>query len=544
MDAKTILTITGGIGLFLLGMTLMTDGLKTLAGDSLRKALGRFTGGRISAVLSGAAVTAFIQSSGATTFATIGFVSAGIISFQQSIGIILGANLGTTSTSWIVTYLGLKFKVSIISYPIIAVGALLKLLGKHRMAAVGIILAGFGMIFVGIDLMQEGMTSTAASFNLSALPDSTLIGKIGLLAVGVAMTIVMQSSSAAMAATLAALSTDTITLTQAAIMAIGQNIGTTAISALGAIGATTPAKRTALAHVLFNIAVGTGVFILLPWFITLSRAFAELIGNGENIITLSAFHTLFNLIGILAVLPFTGAFASLITRMLPERGLGLTKNLDSSVLMVPQVAIEAARLTLVRIAGYIINHLAAVFRGHNQIRKTPEVLDNARQALIRTQSFLGEIRSFNNSPLLHERHSNIIHSIDHLYRLIGACRETNQIGIIMEHGDMNRIALLLVDNAESIHAWLQGDRAVNPRETAEKTSVSIAEIRKNQRRDILNQTSSGQIDADTAFALMESVRWLDRIAFHVWRAVIHLEDIKTASPPETAGELHNGTLPT
>jgi phosphate:Na+ symporter len=212
--------------------------------------------------------------------------------------------------------------------------------------------------------------------------------------------------------------------------------------------------------------------------------------------------------------------------------------------MVPQVAIEAARLTLIQIAGYIITHLAAVFRGYDQTRKTPEVLDNARQALIRTQSFLGEIRSFNNSPLLHERHSNIIHSIDHLYRLIGACRESGQIQSIAEDPGLNRIALLLVDNAESIHAWLQGDRAVNPRETAEKTSMSIAEIRKNQRRDILNKTSSGEINADEAFALMEAVRWLDRIAFHVWRAVIHLEDIRTASPPEKAGKENNGEMPT
>ncbi|TFH41916.1 MAG: Na/Pi cotransporter family protein, partial [Chrysiogenales bacterium] len=116
-------------------------------------------------VLSGASVTALIQSSSATIFATIGFVSAGLITLEQSIGIILGANLGTTSTAWIVTYLGFKFKIGLISYPLIAIGALMRLFNSHRYGALGIIVAGFGMIFVGIDMMQEGMSGAASTFN-------------------------------------------------------------------------------------------------------------------------------------------------------------------------------------------------------------------------------------------------------------------------------------------------------------------------------------------------------------------------------------------
>ncbi len=363
MTAHMALHLVGGIGLFLFGMTLMTEGLRTLAGDSLRRALARFTGGRLSSVLSGASVTAIIQSSSATTFATIGFVSAGLITFEQSIGIILGANLGTTSTAWIVTFLGFKFKITVASYPLIALGAIMRIVSHHRYAALGAIMAGFGMIFVGIEMMQEGMAASAASFNLAAYPGGSLAERIGLLGMGIAMTVLLQSSSAAIAVTLAALNAGTISLLQGAILAIGQNIGTTVISSLGAIGAANQAKRTALAHVVFNLVTGTGVFFLLPWFIAGSGFVAGFIGRGDGIVTLSAFHTLFNLAGVVAFFPFTSAFARLVTRIMPERGPFLTRHLDASVLMVPQVALETVRRTLDEIAGYVAGHLISLIRG-------------------------------------------------------------------------------------------------------------------------------------------------------------------------------------
>ncbi len=540
MSSESILLVIGGIGIFLLGMTIMTDGLRTLAGDSLRKALSRFTGGHFSSFLSGAGITAIIQSSGATTFATIGFVSAGLISFEQSIGVILGANVGTTSTSWIVTYLGLKLKISVISYPAIAVGALLKLLGDHRKGAIGIICAGFGMIFLGIDLLQEGMHAFPPSYNFTAYSYESIIGKFGLIGAGIIMTILMQSSSAAMTATLAALNAGTIAFPQAALLAIGQNVGTTFISALGAIGATIPAKRTALAHILFNLFVGIGVFLFLPFFMKLSLYFANIVGHGEPIVALSAFHTVFNIAGCVFVLPITRQFAYLITKILPEREINLTRNLDSSVLMVPEVALEAVRRTLVEITGYIIESLAAVFRKELDMEEFSSRLDTAERALGRTQSFLRNLRSFNNSPLLHERHTNIIHSVEHLHRLIGACREESNLASLIKNEELDNIARLLINNAESIHAWLAGTGTTEMKKKAEQTSMAIAEIRKSKRKEILEKTSAGHFEAEEAFQLIEKVRMLDRIAFHVWRAILHLEDINTPISPQIINAGLNG----
>jgi len=158
---SVIVQLMGGIGLFLLGMSLMTDSLKAIAGEALRQWLVRFTNSPIKAVLSGIGLTVVVQSSTATTLATIGFVSAGVLSFSHAIGVIIGANIGTTSTGWMVALLGLKFSIASFALPLIGVGALLKLLGKEKIAFIGLTLAGFGLLFFGIQILQDAMSGVA-----------------------------------------------------------------------------------------------------------------------------------------------------------------------------------------------------------------------------------------------------------------------------------------------------------------------------------------------------------------------------------------------
>src|SRR5262245_63684717 len=200
MDSTTIIKLAGGLGLFLLGIHHLTDGLKGLAGDSLRRALQRLVAGRFSAVVSGALFTAVIQSSTAAILTVIGFVSAGLVTFAEATGMIVGATLGTTSTIWLVALFGFRFRISSAAMPMLGIGALLWLIARGRTGSFGAILAGFGLIFIGIDYLQEGMAGI--SWNLEAFA-GTGAGAMWILAgVGVAMSILMQSSTAAGATTL------------------------------------------------------------------------------------------------------------------------------------------------------------------------------------------------------------------------------------------------------------------------------------------------------------------------------------------------------
>ena len=203
MNASSVVTLVGGLGLFLLGIHHLTEGLKGLAGDSLRRALQTLVAGRLSAVVSGALFTVAIQSSTATTLTVIGFVSAGLVTFSQAVGVIIGATFGTTSTPWLVAIFGFRVSISAGALPMLGIGAFLWLIAKGRTRSLGAILAGFGLLFIGIEYLQTGMEGI--SWNLDAVGGSGFGWQWIIAGIGIIMSIVMQSSSAAAATTLVAL---------------------------------------------------------------------------------------------------------------------------------------------------------------------------------------------------------------------------------------------------------------------------------------------------------------------------------------------------
>ncbi len=319
----------------------MTDSLKEIAGEQLRLWLARFTGSAWSGMLSGIICTLVVQSSTATTLATIGFVSAGILSFTQAIGIVIGANIGTTSTGWMVAFLGLKFSITSIALPLIALGAILKLLTRGRLALLGLTLAGFGLLFYGIDLLQVAMAGFAERVDLSAFAGDQVWMQLALVLVGLVMTILLQSSSAAVTATLAALASSAIDLNQALNLVIGQNIGTVATAILAAIGANISAQRTALVHVSFNLIAACLAFLLLkPLFLWLFIQSALL--SWDDVVIVAAFHTAFSVLGAMLILPNLKHFEALIIRMLPSKNTSILMLLDEASLSVPSLAIQVA----------------------------------------------------------------------------------------------------------------------------------------------------------------------------------------------------------
>lgn len=523
MYLKVITTVMGGVGLFLLGMVLMIEGLKTIAGDRLRHILHRFTGTRISSIISGAFATAMVQSSSATTVVTLGFVSAGLITFLQAIGIIFGANLGATSTSWIVTMLGLKLKIGLFAFPMVFCGALMRLLGKEKIAVIGYIIAGFGLIFVGIDIMQAGMMDIARNFNPARFIDVGLLGRFILTLFGIAMTVVMQSSGAAVATTLTALHTGTITIEHAAALVIGQNIGTTFKVVIAAVGAPVPTRRTALSHVMFNVIIGGIAFAIFPVFIIAVKSLTSMFGTDDPAITLSVFHTVFNFVGVILFFPFLRPFANAIERIIPEKRLYLTRRLDDTVLSVNSVAIEAARLTLLDILTVVLKTVKRLLLCTSTETRVIRKLENVDLALAETRQFINNVHSQPEIADVYVRHIAMLHAVEHIGILSDACKEYWHEETLADDENLQGLALSLSDKIVEIRFWVKGQLEGTPPVNVENTSIEMTNIRKREREIILEKTAGGEIASDLALEKIEVIRWLDRMTYRTWRAVHYLQ---------------------
>jgi len=524
-----LVTIVGGVGLFLLGMLLMTDGLKTAAGSTLNRILYRFTRLPVLGVFSGALVTALVQSSSATTLAVIGFVGAGMLSFPQALGVIYGINLGTTSTAWLVSLIGFQLNVSAIALPLIALGALLRLVGSARLGAYGLVLAGFGLLFVGIATLQEGMRGLAETFDLARFSGAGLGGALLLVLIGMAMTVVMQSSSAAVATTLTALHTGAIGLEQAAALVIGQNIGTTIKALLAALGASVAARRTAAAHIFFNVLTAVLALALLNYFVQGMRWLEESHG-WDSAATLAAFHSTFNIIGVMIFLPLTGVFAQLIMRLVPETGPQLTKHLNPRLIPIAATALEAARRTSLDIAALLFGVMGDALRRRAVPRFTASQLDKAEEALRETRRYLAQIRSAPEGDSEYRQHVSVLHALEHLERLATACREPDHMPYLSREAQLSGAALLQRSSQELATQLAEARALIGVGAEADllplmkDVSQQVAAARRQQRVEVLNQTAAGKLDSEQAMAELEAMRWVDRLAYHAWRAINHLQE--------------------
>jgi phosphate:Na+ symporter len=516
-----LITLFGGIGLFLLGMVLMTDGLKSLAGDSLRSLLGRFASGPISSLVAGAGLTVLVQSSHATTLATIGFVSSGLLSFQQALGVIFGANLGTTSTGWLVAVLGIKFNIASLAFLFIGAGSLMKLLGRERVAAAGMAAAGFGLIFIGIDTLQDGMSELSKRIDPAALPRTGLVGRLLLVGFGLVMTVIMQSSSAAIATTLTALNSGTITIDQAACLVVGQNIGSSVTAAFAAIGASVPAKRTAVAHILFNALTGLVAFLILPLFVRLVEAMADTWMGGNDELALAGFHTLFNVLGVSLFLPFTAQFARLVMAIVPDRGPVLTRHLGPTIAREPQAAVEAVHTTLSDVLLEQSRLTLECLRGGNG-RDLRQQRDDVREALRKTADFISHLPGHATSEVVLGRRLSAVHALDHLTRLEEALREEGHVAVLAGTGELAEDIRRVEEGLNEARRLLASGSTSGAATQLEALSKGIAETRRQRRETVLAHTAAGAISPELGLKELDAIRWVDRLAFHTWRAAAHL----------------------
>ncbi|QDU73992.1 Na+/Pi-cotransporter [Bremerella volcania] len=517
-----ILQALGGLGLFLLGMSIMTEGLKSLADDRLRKILARSTSSPVSGVFTGAMTTALIQSSSATTVAAVGLVHVGLLTFAQSLGVIFGANIGTTITGWMVALIGFKWKIGDIILPLVFVGALIRLFTKGKLRWLGTSLAGFALIFVGISALQDGMSGFQGIVTPDSFPADTLGGRLLLVLLGIVITLITQSSSAGVATALAAVHADAMTLHQAAAMVIGMDIGTTATAAVATIGGNVQARRTGFAHVIYNMMTGMmAFFILTPYFWILGKLLPGF-ETSDPEMALVSFHTCFNMLGVILILPFTGKFAALIEWLFPEQGNPLVKRLDPGLLATPELAVQAIQATVNDVLQTLLgemHHLVA----RPESAPNPGKLADVDDALSKTREFMDQLRVQPGQAVSLSHLARIIHVLDHLYRIRNRLEEPQRISRIHADSSLTSMANLLTTMIDQI-AQAELPFASEVEAAAQQINQELKTGMRGYRIEILKHTAAGELTSQTALQRTDSARWIRRQGYHLWRIVDHLSD--------------------
>jgi phosphate:Na+ symporter len=362
MVRDVIFGTVGGLGLFLFGMGLMSDSLKKVAGQKLRKLLTALTKRRIIAVLIGALTTCLIQSSSATTVMTVGFVNAGLLTLKQGLCVVLGANVGTTFTAWLVSGLAV-FKITTYSLPAIGVGFLIQMLGRsQRTRNIGSVVLGFGILFTGIDFMKQGFSPLQDSVRVQEV--LIWLGRNPLLAVlaGTVVTMLLQSSSATIAmiqilALNGAFGGDWPTALRIAIpFILGDNIGTTITAEIAAIRTSVAARRTARGHTLFNV---IGVLYMLPlvwvgWFGDMVEWITPFrLTQSTIMVHIAVAHSAFNVFNTFVFLPIIGWLEAVVVKLIPAKPQDVIAEpvvLEEHLLNTPVIAMDQARREIIRMA--------------------------------------------------------------------------------------------------------------------------------------------------------------------------------------------------
>lgn len=324
------LKLIGSLGVFLFGMKLMSEALQKVAGDKMRHILAAMTSNRVKGVITGLLITTIIQSSSATTVMVVSFVNAGLLNLIESIGVIMGANVGTTVTAWLISILGFKISMAELSLPMIGLCLPLLFSNKRSRKSWGELIIGFGLLFIGLEFLKNSMPNLKDNPEMfTFLQDYADMGYgsyILFMLIGTALTILIQSSSATMALTLVMCANGWISYDIAASMVLGENIGTTITANLAAMVANSTAKRAALAHLVFNVFGVLWVLSIFPLFLKWIEHLSIFLGIGDPVtnieavpMALSLFHTCFNVANVLILIWFTKLIARLVTKIIPQK---------------------------------------------------------------------------------------------------------------------------------------------------------------------------------------------------------------------------------
>ena len=457
MSILAIFSLLGALGMFLYGMNLMSSGLQKAAGDRLRGFLSAMTSNPFKRVATGVGITALIQSSSATTVMVVSFVNAGLLTLVQAIGVIMGANIGTTITAWMVSLLGFKADISVLAVPMMLFGFLFSNSKKNQNRNIGELIVGFALLFLGLSFMKESVPDLKQTPEVLEFVTqwsgygfwSVLI----FLGVGTVLTLILQSSSATMAITLIMLSMGWIPFPMACAMVLGENIGTTITANIAASVGNASAKRAALSHTIFNVFGVIWALILFRPFLGLVGKIIELMGLPNPaaqgfIITsavgdestaalygLSMLHTLFNTINTLILIWFTELIAKIVTRMVKEKENKeekpfRLKYIEAGHLATPELSTEQAFKEVIHFANISRNGLGYARAAINETN--PEKFDEIRGKLVKYEEISDrieyEIATFLNAVSAEEISARTSMKIKAIYKIIGELESLGDSG--------------------------------------------------------------------------------------------------------------------
>jgi phosphate:Na+ symporter len=339
--------IAAGVSIFLFGMLFLEDGFKAFTGGVLEKLLQKTTDKTWKSLLFGVVSTSIMQSSSLVSVITISFISAGLVTLVAGIGIIFGANIGTTTGAWLVAAFGLKVKISAYAMPMLVFGIVLSFQKSKYLKGAGAVLAGLGFLFLGIHYMKEGFEAFKDSFDLASLAVAGYPGLFLFAAIGAAATVVMQSSHATLVLILTALAASQITYDNGLALAIGANVGTTITAIIGALSANVEGKRLAGAHLIFNVVTGVVAIVFISQFIWAVDVVSNSVGIAADNYTmkLAVFHTLFNLAGVLIMVPLIHRLSDFLVKSLPEKAKDLAepKYLSDAAIEFPETVLKSLK---------------------------------------------------------------------------------------------------------------------------------------------------------------------------------------------------------
>ena len=549
-DISSLFSFIGGLGMFLYGMNIMADGMQKTAGSKMSQFLGMLTNNRLMAVLLGALITAIIQSSGATTVMVVGFVSAGVLNLTQAVGVIMGANIGTTITAWIVSMnqLGDAFAVfqpAFFAPLLIGIGAIFMLFGKkQRMKTAGESLVGLGLLFIGLDFMSSSISpyTDAPVFSeaFRLLGSNPLLGMI----IGALVTALLQSSSASVGI-LQTLAMNGVVTTNAAIfITLGQNIGSCVTAMISSIGGSRTAKRAAVIHLTFNV-MGAVIFGVISFI--LFSLHPVLAAHNITSVQISIFHTIFNLTNTALLFPFANQLVKLSGVFVPEdkKEPAVTdeesetmKHLDERIFESPAFAVETAAMEVVHMGQITMENVrramdAVLTKNANEVEdvyKTEQTINNMEKMLT---EYLVKV----NNLSLTERQklvvNDLFYSINDIER-VGDHAENlaEQAEYMVQHNisfsetgesDLHVICETAFNSFKhSINARQKGD--MDDVRKVSQYEDEVDTLEEELREKHIERLSAGKCDPSAGVVFLDLISNLERISDHAYNLAGYVKD--------------------